>query len=223
MAMKKSKKKRAPARQAVRVRPVAKKRDSFLGSIERIARPKEKEVRVKTFIVERPVYISSDKKFPARGYDSPEKEEPVYDSRKSRYIKKRQQEKELADIDDDSLDDKQGDYDGGANAEFDEQSDVQGDEQVDTDLDQDFDGEVDEENVKKRFSHQRSGLKSLLENWWKRAIVFGLLWWLALLAFAFVMQVFNLVTVDLTRDWWVFLGIVLALSMVYQKFLSGKI
>lgn len=228
MAIKKSKKKKVVRPKISPRKAVVEKPSSHLGFIERIVRPKEKEVRVKTFIVERPVYISSDKKFPARGYDLPEKEEMVYDSRKSRYVKKKQQEKEVDDYDNDSLGNKENSSEEFAEDNFDEQgnelTDEQGDEQLGVDENQDFsDDELDEEQIKNKFAHQRSGLKGLLENWWKKAIVFGVLWWLALLAFAFVMQVFGLVIVDLTRDWWVFLGIILALNMVYQKFLSGKI
>lgn len=213
MVSKRSKKKR-PVRRVVEKKPA-----SHLGMLDRIIHPKEKEVRVKTFIVERPVYISSDKKFPARGYDLPEKEEPVYDSKRSRYLKEKREKEEFEDV----PEEKDADFEvpeDEAGADFQDDSIDDADAGSEEDLGEE---QLDEEQVKQKFAHQRGAMNSILGVWWKRALLFGIFWWLALLAFAFVMQVFGLVTVDLTRDWWVFLAIILALSMVYQKFLSGKV
>lgn len=226
MVLKKKKVKRS---QSVARRSFAKKNPTNLGShlgmIERLVRPKEKEVRVKTFIVERPVYIQSDKKFPARGYDS------VYDANESKYnrLKKKNDEEDYVEeyearqggrnkslknkefVEDDSLEEVNEDYSDGEipDDEFSE--------------DQEPIDELPEEDIgKEPTGHFRS--RGLFMNvWWKKALLLGAVWWIGIFVFTFLLQVLGLIIIDLSRDWLFLLIVIEVFSLVYQKYFSGKL
>ncbi len=204
---------------------------SHLGMIERLVRPKEKEVRVKTFIVERPVYISSDKKFPARGYDN------VYDAKESKYNKAKREieedkfkEEEYGEreVDEENYRNKrrlqrsrgeveepiEEEYVEGEEGEFSEEEYAEDQEPID---------DLPEEDIQKEpAGHFRS--RGLFTNvWWKKALLLGAVWWIGIFAFTFLLQVLGLIIIDLSRDWLFLLIVILVFSLVYQKFFSGKL
>lgn len=190
----------------------------YLGAIERIVKPKEKEVRVKTFIVERPVYIASDKKFPARGYDE------IYDSKESRYNKRKQiqdeemysRNKKRVEIEEDYPDEETSESlpNEYGEEEFNEQDDYASEEPID---------ELPEEDIRNTpTGHFRS--RGLFMNvWWKKALLWAVVIWLGIFIFTFILQAINLVKIDLSRAWLFLLLVILVFSLVYQKYLSGKI
>jgi len=223
MVLKKSKKKKVIASRA---KPSLKKASppvSHLGSIERFISPKEKEVRVKTFIVEKPVYVPFEQK--SSNLRSSDVVGEKFDSRRSRYLKRRNA------IDNDSFEDKAENYDDSLadkgesfddsvddSKEFDSGGDVSGEEFSE-------DGEaqpLSEEEMQSVQKHVRSrGL--FLSEWWKKALIWAFVEWIVILAFVVLLQFMKLVDLDPNRNWWIFLAILISLNLVYQKFFAGKI
>lgn len=196
---------------------------SHLGSIERFISPKEKEVRVKTFIVEKPVYVPYQQKSTPSRYDGIDEEK--FDSRRSRYLKKR------SDIDNDSLEDKNEYYDDSledSDKDIDNSNeDLEDFDPAQSNSDEEFseDGEADplsEEEMQNVQKHVRSrGL--FLSEWWKKALIWAFVEWIVILAFVVLLGFMKLADLDPNRNWWIFLAILVSLNLVYQKFLAGKI
>ncbi|HNV01219.1 MAG TPA: hypothetical protein PKK60_02210 [archaeon] len=205
---------------------------SHLGMIERLVRPKEKEVRVKTFIVERPVYISSDKKFPARGYDN------VYDAKESKYNKSRNEideskfkKDEYSDFEEKGAEEQT--YRSKRRAQRNreeveepiEEDYVEGEEFTEEEYSEDQEpiDELPEEDIQKEpQGHFRS--RGLFTNvWWKKALLWGAVWWIGIFVFTFLLQVLGLIIIDLSRDWLFLFIVIEVFSLVYQKFFSGKL
>lgn len=181
--------------------------------------PKTQKVRVKTFIVEKPVIIH-DK---VQRIDSDSNE--VFDSKKSRYgrtsiatgmglvkNKKKSFDEDLAE---------EENYDSSDGLESDEDNYSQGDEEEFGDEDSNL-AEGEEYPVEEPLQkHVRS--RGMFNNiWWKKALFWSILIWLASLAISMAMQAMKLIIVDLTRQWWVLLGIIILIGMVYFKFIDGK-
>ena len=151
----------------------------------------------------------------------------VYDSRRSRYAKKK------TDIDNDSLDDKSehldeeyaddeksvGENEVNEEEGFEEESEpVESEEFGDDSAAQ----PLTEEEMKNVQKHVRSrGM--FLNSWWKKALLWGFIEWIIVLAFVVVLQFMKLADLDPNRNWWIFLAILVALNLIYQKFFSGKI
>jgi hypothetical protein len=180
--------------------------------------PKKETVRVKTFIVEKPVYVQAEKERtgPQNRYiedDSPQ--EPI-DSRKSRYSKRRQVIEPEEQFDD-SVDDS---ADSGVDGE-EYNDDVSMEEQ--TGENEDYaQGEGAVEEMPQAGTHVRS--RAMFNNiWWKKALFWAILVWLLILAVSMAMQAMKLVQVDLTRQWWILLAGIIVVAMVYFKFFEGKI
>ena len=59
--------------------------------------------------------------------------------------------------------------------------------------------------------------------WWKKALLWGAVWWLGIFAFTFLLQVLGLIIIDLSKDWLFLLIVIEVFSLVYQKYFSGKL
>ena len=216
-------------------------------------------VRVKTFIVEKPVYIQAP---PQRITQREEPEEEVtFDSRRSRYLKKREQrellkkrmpeedefgegeyadegmpqekakkgKKELEEDDLPAEDDLAAGDDLPAEDDLPEDgADDLGEEGLgEEELPAGEEGEMLEEGYAEG---QAGGAKTHVRShgmftnlWWKKAIIWAVFAWLIILGIGLAMQAMKLSEVDLTRQWWILLGILIVISMIYQKLFAGKI
>ncbi|MFA5360909.1 MAG: hypothetical protein WC290_00500 [archaeon] len=181
--------------------------------------PQLEKVRVKTFIVEKPVIIHD------RGQRIDSDNRKVFDSKKSRYDKvsiatglglvkekKRLVEEEV---------DEESEFAGETSS-----SDELGEEYSQSEDDFQEEGESDQlgedysvEDSSKKHVRSRGMFNNI---WWKKALFWSILFWLLVLAVSMAMQAMKLIVVDLTRQWWVLLGIIILIGMVYFKFIDGK-
>lgn len=184
---------------------------------------KKETVRVKTYIVEKPVFISPPTervRAQSEKYDLEEGLEDRIDSRKSRYSKKKQiikdpLEKELnedealepeQEVEEDLVDD---------GSELDE-----GEEPIDENVEY-AQGEEAVEAMPRPGTHIRS--RAMSNNvWWKKALFWAILVWLFILGVSMGMQALKLIQVDLTRQWWILLAGIIVIALIYFKFLDGK-
>jgi hypothetical protein len=191
--------------------------------------PQPEKVRVKTFIVEKPVIIHDR----TQRADS----DDVFESKNSRYsrnsiatgmglVKKKKPvedefDENASDADEQFPDDSSED-DLSAGSE----EDLAGEEGSDDSLGDDADlveGEgAGSEVPLDQPTHTRS--RGMFNNiWWKKALFWSILVWLLILAVTMAMQALKLLVVDLSRQWWMLLGIIIVIAMVYFKFFDGKI
>jgi len=198
--------------------------------------PQPERVRVKTFIVEKPVIIH-DK---AQKYDSDE--DLSYDSKKSRYSrnslatgmglvksKKKINEEDEVDqtLESDDFSEASTDseiLDADATDEFSEKIGNEDSSLVDEGSvgDEVEDLEESAPISAKALTHPRS--RGMFDNiWWKKALFWSILVWLFILAVSMAMQALKLIIVDLTRQWWMLLGIIIVIEMIYFKFFDGKL
>ncbi|MFA6064297.1 MAG: hypothetical protein WCW44_03660 [archaeon] len=244
MAKKKSKPKKRFA-----AKPVTKVKEVPMGFFARmkdvIPQQKKETVRIKTFIVEKPVYVSAPEQRilpPAQKYQMDEEPQRKFDSRRSRYLKRKQME---ADLDENSIDDTEDPVplqkgkkqveenfdsneeapleEGEANEEgaVDEFGEPLDDETGETG-EENIDESGEEEPMPQVSSHTRS--RAMFVNvWWKKAIFWAVLLWLVILLIELGMQSMRLIEVDLTRQWWVVLGGLVVVLMIYFKFFEGKL
>jgi hypothetical protein len=203
-----TKKSSKPVKKTVKKKTVRKPRTKS-------SRPKSKTnvketVRVKTFIVEKPVYVEAPtgRKEPAARARHPDSFQ-VFDSSDSRYAK-----------DDSKEGSKEDDYSEPA---FLGKEDEEGFDDFSEDGSE-FDENPDEseEVLKEDGSHIRS--RAMFSKvWWKRAFWQASAIWIAIFIFAFFMDFVNLSEVELQRNWaFLFIGI-FVITLVYQKYLKGKI
>jgi hypothetical protein len=236
MAIKKKVKKRVVVRKVVQ-KIQSQPNEGFFTRMKEIIKsemPRPENVRVKTFIVEKPVIIH-DK---AQNYDS---DGSVYDSKKSRYSrnslatgmglvkqKKKVVEEEISEANSEdeqfSDDSAQGDE---LDANSDEFTQTESDEELglvdDGAVGEEGEGSIEEEPIQEKTpTHTRS--RAMFNNiWWKKALFWSILFWLFILAISMAMQAMKLIIVDLTRQWWMLLGIIVVIEMIYFKFLDGKL
>ena len=209
--------------------------------------PQRKEtVRVKTFIVEKPVIIqepvqtiSSRRRYAEEADEYPAQ---IFDSEKSPFLKRKAQRErarrgeenhedllgEGGEYDDQGLPEEKAAEEEMAAGE--EEAPAEGEESLEEGAEAEMAGEESDADYAQAaaegpgvpLKHARS--RGLFMNvWWKKALLWAVLIWLLILGIELGMQALGLVIVDLSRDWWMLLGIVMALSLVYQKFFSGKI
>ncbi len=197
-------------------------------------RPAAKEtVRVKTFIVEKPVYVQAREQGritpPPQKYGFLENGKKI-DSRKSRYAKRRAEKEEFIaednaeEFNDEGLTEQdelsagkmgeEGDlatgeenFEEGAEGEA-----LEGEEG-------DFDENVDAEGGAGAHHRSRVMFNGV---WWKRALFWGILAWLIVLAGEVALHAINLVDLNLNRQWWVLLGIIVFISLIYHAFFADK-
>ena len=191
---------------------------------------KKETVRVKTFIVEKPVYVSAPERrisAPREKYNLDE-DSPKIDSRKSRYLKRKEERDEEVspeDMDDKELDEQdskdyaEGEYPQEELGELDETSEEGLTDEENNMVDTEEEIETTKQSAK---GHTRSN--AMFQNiWWKKALFWAILVWLLILAVSMAMQAAKLVQVDLTRQWWILLGGIIVVSMIYFKFFDKKI
>ncbi len=177
--------------------------------------------RVKTFIVEKPIIIQEK---PQR-IVVPE-EEGMFDSKKSRYSKKKRLEapKEEYEEGEEELSEEgelgeEGSEEGDAIDDYGAEGGVEGEEGFGEEGEA---GSSEEMISQGKNVHARS--HGLFQNiWWKKAIIWAVMVWLLVLILELVMQALNLVQVDLTRQWWFLLGGFLVVSLIYFRIFDGKI
>lgn len=230
MAIKKKAKKKFAAKKVVLKTP---SNEGFFQRMKEIIKsemPRPENVRVKTFIVEKPVIIH-DK---AQNYDS---DGSTYDAKKSRYsrnsiatgmglVKKKKivedDEFDSGSSEEQLIDDtnSEEEVEAGASDEFEEEGSGE-----DLDLIDNGSVESDGEEIPigaAPSAHPRS--RGMFNNvWWKKALFWSILIWLFILAISMAMQAMKLIIVDLTRQWWVLLGLIIVIEMVYFKFFDGKL
>ncbi len=177
------------------------------------SRPKVKTrvketVRVKTFIVEKPVYVEApagrrESAARARHPDSFQ----VFDSSDSRYAKEDSKENDYSEPTIPGKENEEGFDDFPEDeSEFDE-SLPEGEE-------------LPREGEDGKHPRSRAMFSKI---WWKRAFWQAAAIWLAIFIFAFFMDFVNLSEVELQRNWaFLFIGI-FVLTLIYQKYLKGKL
>jgi len=233
---KKSSPKRAPARRASA--PITRQKET---------------VRVKTFIVEKPVYVERriERDSPNRSFmrKADEYPAPVFDSEKSPYLKRRAQKALVSkkrEAEEEVLGEG-GEFDsqglpeeevGGEEAAAGEEELAAGEEELPSEgeesLEEGAEAELGGETLDEEYADEEGALNGKMKGhyrsnglfsnvWWKKAILWAVLIWIIILGVELGMQAMKLIEVDLTRQWWVLLGIMIVLSMIYQKFFSGKI
>lgn len=233
MPIKKKVKKKFAAKKTVSVSRKSSSEGFFqrMKEIIKSEMPQPEKVRVKTFIVEKPVIIH-DK---AQNYDS---DDSIYDSKRSRYSREsvatgmglvrpkkkviREEDLDASSDDEQFADDSSDDLDSQGEEDLGEQEGNEDSELSEGSL---IDGEDDlgAENPLNTPSPTHTRSRGMFNNiWWKKALFWAILVWLFMLAVSMAMQAMKLIMVDLTRQWWVLLGIMIVIEMVYFKFLDGK-
>jgi len=181
-------------------------------------------VRVKTFIVEKPVYVEAPSRFQRM-----RQRLPRYLSEESRYSKRR--EEDFEEEFDEQVQKKESVK---SNKEYieDDYSDSQAGEPLDEPLGGDADfqegGEFDEpldetgEAQPATGGHLRS--RGLFNNvWWKKGLLKGFSIWLVIAIIFYLFDFLGLAQVVDAKRWLFFLVLLLILGMGYQKYLSGKV
>lgn len=231
MAIKKKTKRRFAVKKTV-AKP--KVNEGFFQRMKEIIKsemPQPEKVRVKTFIVEKPVIIH-DKESSYVSDDS------VFDSKKSRYsrnsiatgmglVKPKKRIIKEEDLDEPLGDDLSSEDESLSESDsMGEEDSIEQESSDDSDLGEEGSIEGDEFGEEAPLespsqTHTRS--RGMFNNvWWKKALFWAILVWLLILAISMAMQAMKLIMVDLTRQWWVLLGIMILIEMIYFKFLDGK-
>ncbi|MCX6801191.1 MAG: hypothetical protein NTZ73_03305 [Candidatus Diapherotrites archaeon] len=201
----------------------------------RRAPAKSKEtVRVKTFIVEKPVYIKS------KGMIGDDDDPPgKYDSKWSRYFRKRMPPfarapkgrggENFAEEDDIGSDEAEGSPEGSTEEYPEDGAGEPGNNEMAEDEGgvEDFAGEdIPEGDVEDALNppssrHKRS--HGLFQNkWWLKGILKGVAVWLIILILAYMMDFLKMVNVEGWKSWFGFLIFLIIVFLVYEKFLKGK-
>jgi len=228
MAKKSTKSKPKKKRFAVERKPSAREMGFFARLKDVLPEQKKETVRVKTFIVEKPVYVSARE---GRVLPPPQKygfleDGKKIDSRKSRYSKKNAKKEVLAQADEEFADEGYTEQDelAGEEGAMGEEQLAEGEEQLsegEFPVDAGDEGIDDGEGVPVQRNHHRSGAM-LGGVWWKRALFWGILAWLIILAGEVALHAINLVDLNLNRQWWVLLGIIVFVSLIYHAFFADK-
>lgn len=197
----------------------------FFARFKDIIPEKKETVRVKTFIVEKPVYVSAPQErvyHPPQKYVMDEADQRRFDSRQSRYSKRNQRNQEIEASQKDELDEGQMSEEESADfaneeAQVGDDFDENGEQEV-----TDEEGTIDEGEELPTSTHIRS--RGMVKNiWWRKALFWAILVWLIILAISMAMQALKLIEVDLTRQWWMLLAGIIVIALVYFKFFEGKI
>ncbi len=212
----------------------------FFSRFKDVIPPQQKKetVRVKTFIVEKPVYVQAPPQRiipPAQKYGLTQEDYERYDARQSRYTKKREE------IDDEEFDVSESEKLSPKRKRMTRKEEIdeeigEGAEDVDyAEGDDQFDenqsGELDEESetsgeempIQAPVQKHLRSRGMFLNSWWKKALLWAVVIWLGILLIELGMHTMKLIQVDLTRQWWVLLGGLIFISMIYFKFFEGKI
>ncbi|MEK6959016.1 MAG: hypothetical protein AABW59_03160 [archaeon] len=236
MARKKVRRKAAPARRvsqakaapAPRVAPIQKGRDT---------------VRIKTFIVEKPVIIQSKpERIITREPMQERYEEPVYDSRRSRYSRRPEQERPVMENQEDEFVEEEpkrmfakkkpapkeeeeafGGEEGletEAGVEVEDDGTYPDDEALPEDEEVMDEGAGEQVEAKEK-SHFRS--RGMFTNkWWKKALLWAFLFWAVVFIFGFALETTKLGNIDIGRNWFFLFLIILAIQLVWHKFDLGR-
>jgi len=230
-----SKKKSVSAKKKKRFAAEKKLSTKELGFFQRLKdvlpeqRPAAKEtVRVKTYIVEKPVYINASERGrvapPSQKYGFDDKK--IFDSRKSRYAKRRAAkempvEETGEEFNDEGLTE-QDEMTAGEIGDAGEEQFEEGAEGEALEGEGEFDDGAEEGGVVSGADNPHRSRVMFNGVWWKRALFWGLLAWLLILGAEVVLHALNLVDLNLNRQWWVLLGIIVFVSLIYHAFFVDK-
>ena len=174
-------------------------------------------VRVKTFIVEKPVYIEA----PSRFQRFKEKF-PRYSAEESRYSRRKEPDFEEEDFNEnvppqEIVSPVEEDYENYTKENEDSEID-EFDEQEDGG---DFDETIENNSAEVSNGHVRS--RGLFNNiWWKKGLLKGFSIWLAIFIIFQIFDLLKMVEVIELKRWVFFLVLLLIIGMGYQKYISGK-
>ncbi|MFA5357727.1 MAG: hypothetical protein WC308_02285 [archaeon] len=187
---------------------------------------KSKEtVRVKTFIVEKPVYVPS-KGLVERDFEEEERiAAKDYDSKWSSHFRKRMPEfakaprGEKDDVDEKDFNEEKKEDEVADDYSEDESEDAGNEEFGNEKL-----SEVDVNAAMGSAPTGHARSRGLFNNsWWKKAILKGFAIWLAILVLAYIMDFLKMVNVEGMINWAGFLAFLIMVSLIYEKFLKGKV
>jgi len=177
-------------------------------------------IRVKTFIVEKPVYVEAPSRFQRL-----RQRLPKYSGEESRYSRRREE-----DFEEDFDEHDQKKESTKANKEYldDDYSATQGNEPLEGEEAFEESGEFDEsldetgETPQATGGHLRS--RGLFNNvWWKKGMLKGFFLWVVIVIFVYLLDILGMAQVVDAKRWLFFLVLLLILGMGYQKYLSGKV
>ncbi len=202
------------------------KRKSARRAFKKAPSRSKETVRVKTFIVEKPVYVPS-KGLVERDFEEEERiAAKDYDSKWSKHFRKRMPDfakAPRAGKDDGSEDEVSGEEEAGdefADEHSAGESESAGGEEF---ADEGF-SEADVNSAINSPSSAHARSRGLFNNaWWKKAILKGFAVWLAILVLAYIMDFLKMVNVEGMLNWAGFLVFLIIVSLIYEKFLKGKI
>ena len=172
-------------------------------------------VRVKTFIVEKPVYVEAPSRF-----QRIKEKIPLYSGNDSRYSKQKEVDFEEDNFEDEKYQEEPKQENSIENENYDEPFD----EPIDDSMDEPMGGSLDEsmEESQNAKSHIRS--RGLFKNvWWKKGLLKGFFVWVIVVIFVYVLDLFGMAEVVDAKRWVFFLVLLLILGMGYQKYISNKI
>jgi hypothetical protein len=166
-------------------------------------------VRVKTFIVEKPVYVEAPSRFQRL-----KEKIPLYSGNESRYSKQKEEKYQEDPMQEESFENEN--YDEPVEEPLDESLE----DQVEDPMDESLDEPVEESQDAK--SHIRS--RGLFKNiWWKKGLLKGFFVWILIVIFVYILDLFGMAEVVDVKRWVFFLVLLLILGMGYQKYISGKV
>ncbi|MEI7961638.1 MAG: hypothetical protein WCI04_04860 [archaeon] len=186
----------------------------------------QKTVRVKTFIVEKPIIIHEK---PQHINISGDDGDEVTISEDRKKFKRKFRGVELEEAPEPVVDDADSD-ELGAEDDFANDSDISddasgelgetGEDVADDELVGGEGGDDIESQVKRKHVRSRG---MIINVWWKKAILWGFLAWILILLLELGMQSIGLVVVDLTRQWWILLAGILVISLFYCGVVESRV
>jgi len=207
----------------------------FFARLKNVLNTPPERTRVKTVIVEKPIIIQEK---PQRISVSRDSEQ--FDSNESRYskksiatglglVKKKKEEDygEKGDYEEEQFEEKdapvydspEGEEPAEGEEEFVDDSAPESDEEPESE--EGYNESVDDSVPVSQPRRVRSNAM-FVNVWWKKAFLWAFLSWIIILAIELGMQALKLVTVDLSRQWWVVLIVLVLLFLVYFKFFEKK-
>ncbi|MBT4870411.1 MAG: hypothetical protein HON47_02465 [Candidatus Diapherotrites archaeon] len=170
-------------------------------------------VRVKTFIVEKPVYVEAPSRFQRL-----KEKIPSYSGNESRYSKQKEEKYQEAPMQEDTFENEN--YDEPLDEAVEEPLDESVGEPMEDPMAESFD-ETGEESQDVK-SHIRS--RGLFKNiWWKKGLLKGFFLWILIVIFVYILDLFGMAEVVDAKKWIFFLVLLLIFGMGYQKYISGKV
>lgn len=198
-------------------------------------RRQKETVRVKTFIVEKPVYVSAERQGLEKVRRSIVDEAvPSYYEDEGDYSRRKHVGPRRKYVEEGELAEEQGqepidEQDQGEAKEDLNEFEDEAEQAIDEGEEQLGDDALTEKEIAagqdllngERQGHYRS--RGLFNNvWWKKGALQGFVVWLAIVLFSYFMEFFDMVNVEGWKNWGIFLVILVLLGMIYQKYFNEK-